>query len=187
MISLGKSTWCVLSSFQLNYILTRVQLYRTTKSDATKTPYVTVIASAQNVTKDDATFDLFPMQYTFLTRNSVATSQFPVHAIFDSPKYNGDKSRKPLPTTSSTVEAGGFLTRTLPDAKDMEKPDKFVMSVDHVNFLSTSAGSSDSQSKCIRLLFVTWTLILSLVEPRSKLGGKNKRKTFAAQLAQLGR
>jgi hypothetical protein len=53
------------------------------------------------------------------------------------------------------VEAGGFLTRTLPDAKDVEKPDKFVMSVDHINFLSTSASSSsDSQSEYIRLLFM---------------------------------
>ena len=111
-----------------------------------KTPYLIAIRPAQNIVKADETFDMSPSQYTNLTQlGHVTKAELLIRAVFDSAKFN---DKKPLPSLSSTVEASSFLTQTLADTNDIDKPNMFIILVDQVNFLNTSRHLT-SQSQCI--------------------------------------
>jgi hypothetical protein len=80
------------------------------------------------------------------------------------------------------VEAGGFLTRTLPDTEDAERVGMFVMSIEHVNFLNVQSLSS-SLRMCIlwhqqNILILTDYLADYFAEPTTK----GKRKSLALDL-----
>ncbi|THU93229.1 hypothetical protein K435DRAFT_861687 [Dendrothele bispora CBS 962.96] len=119
-------------------------LHPVNAEDAKQRPYVDAIGTAENINREDSTFDVTAPQWTQLLRRQ---EPLPIRAVIpDRARYKvqGDKMKKPIPNPNATVHISGFMTRVLPREGDVEeRADRFYVAVDDVTFLGR--GSSNNQ------------------------------------------